>query len=102
NLASAGRRSCLYLRLPTALQALLGSWLLYSTFNHCDGSAPHRRCDVSMILLNGNTLTLDEILAIADDQTPVGLAPEAATRVDASREIVDRQALDDGPVEGIQ
>ena len=31
-----------------------------------------------MILLNGSDLTLDELLAIADDYQTVGLAPEAA------------------------
>ena len=53
------------------------------------------------ILLDGSRLTLDDLLAIADDGQPVGLAPEAAARVDASRAIVDRQALGDTPVYGI-
>jgi histidine ammonia-lyase len=56
---------------------------------------------VPTILLTGSTLTLDELLAIADDDHPVGLAPEAAARVDASRAVVDRQALGDAPVYGI-
>ena len=54
-----------------------------------------------MILLNGSRLTLDELLAIADDYHPVGLAPDAAGRVDAARAVVDRQALGDTPVYGI-
>ena len=56
---------------------------------------------MSTILLNGSRLTLDELLAVADDYQAVGLAPEAAGRVDASRAVVDRQALGDTPVYGI-
>jgi histidine ammonia-lyase len=54
-----------------------------------------------MILLNGSGLTLDSLLAIADDYQTVGLAPDAAARVDASRAVVDRQALGDAPIYGI-
>ena len=53
------------------------------------------------IFLDGSSLTLDELLAIADAGQQVALAPEAAARVDASRAIVDRQALGDAPVYGI-
>ena len=54
-----------------------------------------------MILLNGSNLTLDALLAIADDYQTVGLAPDAAARVDSSRAVVDRQALGDAPIYGI-
>ena len=54
-----------------------------------------------MILLNGSNLTLDSLLAIADDYQTVGLAPDAAARVDSSRAVVDRQALGDAPIYGI-
>jgi histidine ammonia-lyase len=54
-----------------------------------------------MILLNGSRLTLDELLAIADDYQLVGLSPDAVSRVDASRAVVDRQAFGDTPVYGI-
>jgi histidine ammonia-lyase len=54
-----------------------------------------------MILLNGSNLTLDALLAIADDYQTVGLAPDAAARVDRSRAVVDRQALGDAPIYGI-
>ena len=54
-----------------------------------------------MILLNGSTLTLDELLAVADDTHPVGLAPEAIDRVDAARRVVDRYAEGDTPIYGI-
>jgi histidine ammonia-lyase len=53
------------------------------------------------ILLDGSSLTLEDLLAIADDEATVALAPDAAARVDGSRAIVDRQALDDEPVYGI-
>ena len=54
-----------------------------------------------MILLNGSRLTLDELQTIADTYQPVGLAPDAITRVDAARAVVDRHALGDAPVYGI-
>jgi histidine ammonia-lyase len=54
-----------------------------------------------MIHLDGSSLTLDHLLAIADDGAPVGLTPEAERRVDAARAVVDRQALDEAPVYGI-
>ena len=54
-----------------------------------------------MILLDGSSLTLDQLLAIADRTEPVALAPEAAARVRASRAVVDRKALADEPVYGI-
>jgi histidine ammonia-lyase len=54
-----------------------------------------------MILLDGSSLTLDELLAIADRGERVGLAPAAATRVRAARAVVDRKAHGDEPVYGI-
>ena len=54
-----------------------------------------------MIFLNGSNLTLESLLSIADDYQTVGLAPDAAARVDASRAVVDRQALGDAPIYGI-
>ena len=56
---------------------------------------------VPTIFLDGSSLTLDDLLAIADAGQHVALAPDAAARVDASRAIVDRQALGDTPVYGI-
>jgi histidine ammonia-lyase len=55
----------------------------------------------SMILLDGSSLTLDDLLAIADRHEPVGLAPAAAGRVRAARAIVERKADGDEPVYGI-
>lgn len=54
-----------------------------------------------MILLDGDTLTLDALAAIADTAARVGLSPAAARRVDASRAVVDRHARDDRPLYGI-
>jgi histidine ammonia-lyase len=54
-----------------------------------------------MILLDGQSLTLDQLVAIADRGAPVGLSPEAARRVDGARAVVDRKAAADAPVYGI-
>jgi histidine ammonia-lyase len=54
-----------------------------------------------MILLDGSSLTLDDLLAIADRHEPVGLAPAAAGRVRAARAVVERKADGDEPVYGI-
>jgi histidine ammonia-lyase len=54
-----------------------------------------------MILLDGSSLTLEQLLAIADRREPVGLAPEAAARVGASRAVVDLTARGDEPAYGI-
>jgi histidine ammonia-lyase len=54
-----------------------------------------------VVELNGDTLTLEQLIAIADDRVPVGLADEARARVAASRAVVDRRANGDAPVYGI-
>src|SRR5438132_8003090 len=54
-----------------------------------------------MVLLDGASLTVEQLLAIADRYEPVGLAPAAAQRMRAAREVVDRQARGDEPVYGI-
>jgi histidine ammonia-lyase len=54
-----------------------------------------------MILLDGVSLTLDRLLAIAERGEPVGLAPDAAARVRASRAVVDRAARGEEPAYGI-
>jgi len=54
-----------------------------------------------MILLDGNSLTLSDLIAIADDHERVALAPDAAARVDRAREVVDRKAEGDEAVYGI-
>src|SRR4030095_7050845 len=54
-----------------------------------------------MIRLDGNSLTLSDLIAIADDNAPVALAPDAATRVDRARAVVDRKADGEDAVYGI-
>jgi histidine ammonia-lyase len=54
-----------------------------------------------MILLDGNSLTLDQVIAIADRGERVGLSAHAIDRVRASRAVVDRKARGDAPVYGI-
>jgi histidine ammonia-lyase len=54
-----------------------------------------------MILLDGNSLSLADLLAIADDHAPVGLAAEARARVAASRAVVDAKASGDAAVYGV-
>ncbi|WP_164019527.1 histidine ammonia-lyase [Pyxidicoccus trucidator] len=53
------------------------------------------------ILIDGDTLKLEQILQVARNEVTVELAPEAATRVRASRALVDRVAAGDTPSYGI-
>jgi histidine ammonia-lyase len=54
-----------------------------------------------MILLDGQSLQLADLVAIADDGAAVGLAPAAAARVERSRAVVDRKAAGNEAVYGI-
>jgi histidine ammonia-lyase len=54
-----------------------------------------------VILLTGNDLTLDDLVSIADERTPVALAPQARDRVAAARTIVEARAAGDTPVYGV-
>ena len=54
-----------------------------------------------MIELNGDALTLEQLLAIADDHAEVSLAPVARARVTAARAVVDQKADADAPVYGV-
>jgi histidine ammonia-lyase len=54
-----------------------------------------------MIVLDGASLTLDQIDGIAHTPVPLGLAPEARTRVIAARAVVDHHATAGRPVYGI-
>src|SRR4051812_7130680 len=54
-----------------------------------------------MILLDGSTLTLDQLLAIADGGETVALSGTARDRVRASRAVVERRARGDEPAYGI-
>jgi histidine ammonia-lyase len=54
-----------------------------------------------MILLDGSTLTVEQLLGIADRAEPVALTDAARDRVRASRAVVDRRARGDEPAYGI-
>jgi len=54
-----------------------------------------------MILLDGHTLTLDQLAAIAYSGADVGIAPAAAARVRRARAVVDRHASGTAAVYGI-
>ena len=54
-----------------------------------------------MIFLDGSSLTLDQLLAIADRGEPAALTDGARDRVNASRAVVDRRARGDQPAYGI-
>src|SRR4051812_35017984 len=54
-----------------------------------------------MITLDGSSLTIEALLAIADAHEPVALSADARERVRASRMVVDRRALGDEPAYGI-
>lgn len=53
------------------------------------------------LLIDGDTLKLEEILQVARNEVQVELAPSAAMRVRASRALVDRIAAGDVPTYGI-
>src|SRR4051794_18591891 len=54
-----------------------------------------------MITLDGNSLTLEDLVAIADEHAAVALDARAGAAVEASRAVVDRHAAGDTPVYGI-
>ena len=54
-----------------------------------------------MILLDGNSLSISNLLAVADDHAQVGLAADARARMAASRAVVDAAAAGDAAVYGV-
>jgi histidine ammonia-lyase len=54
-----------------------------------------------MVEVDGSSLTLADLVAIADRSEPVALAAEAAALVDRARVVVDRSAEGDEPIYGI-
>jgi len=54
-----------------------------------------------MLLLDGNSLTLEQLVDIADHFAAVGIERSAAARVEQSRAVVQRKADGDAPVYGI-
>lgn len=54
-----------------------------------------------MILLDGNTLSLEQVAAVAREWEKVGIAPHAREAIDASRHCLDSIVSSDAPVYGI-
>jgi histidine ammonia-lyase len=54
-----------------------------------------------MIQLDGSSLTIEQVVAIADGFAPVSLARAAVARVRAARAVVDARAAADAPVYGV-
>src|SRR5471032_1428540 len=54
-----------------------------------------------MVFLDGSTLTIEQLLAVADRGEAVALTDAARARVRASRAVVDRRARGDEPAYGI-
>jgi histidine ammonia-lyase len=54
-----------------------------------------------MIELDGETLTVDQLVAIADTGAQIGLSPRARQRVRAAREVIERRAEGDAAVYGV-
>jgi histidine ammonia-lyase len=54
-----------------------------------------------MIFLDGRSLTIEQVLQIADAGEPIALAADARRRVQASRDVVMRRARSDEPAYGI-
>ena len=54
-----------------------------------------------MIILDGNSLTLDQLVAIAHEFAPVAISADARARVQAARAVVDEFADRDAPTYGI-
>src|SRR5215210_6211374 len=56
---------------------------------------------LTMHLLDGKSLTLEQLEAIADARTAVGLSPSSSSIVDRARLVVDRKAGGDEAVYGV-
>ncbi|MGH9198553.1 MAG: aromatic amino acid lyase, partial [Acidimicrobiia bacterium] len=54
-----------------------------------------------MVLLDGESLSLEQLVEISDGNAPVGLASSARDRIEQARAIVDRLASGDAPVYGV-
>lgn len=54
-----------------------------------------------MVLLDGSSLTLESMLAVARDEIPVSLAPDAKVAMESSRHVIERLAAGEEPVYGV-
>src|SRR5271165_1115818 len=48
--------------------------------------------------LDGESLTISDVISVAHKRTAAGLAPEAAVRMNASRAVVESMAAGDSPI----
>ncbi len=53
------------------------------------------------VLLDGSSLTIEQVRTVADGGEQVGIAPEAVRAMEASRAVVERLAAGDSPVYGV-
>src|SRR3954467_8105905 len=63
--------------------------------------APMSPTSQTRVLIDGDTLKLEELLQVARGEAKVELSPEAARKVEASRKLVDQVAAGDVPSYGI-
>lgn len=54
-----------------------------------------------MLLLDGSSLTIEDIVSVSDAFRPVDLSPSAVERVGRSRALVEEKAAGDAPVYGV-
>lgn len=54
-----------------------------------------------MLPLDGRSLQIDDVLAVAEGHRVVGLAPEARARMQVTRDVVDRAVALEAPVYGV-
>jgi histidine ammonia-lyase len=54
-----------------------------------------------MVMIDGESLTIEDVVAVADAFAPVTLSVAARARVEHARAVVDRQAAGDQPVYGV-
>lgn len=54
-----------------------------------------------MIVLDGSAVTVDQLVAVARDRTPVGVGAAIHERLRSARDVVDRLAASDTPIYGL-
>src|SRR5918993_1805067 len=94
NAASADRRSSPCPRLPTARRVRRCSSVQYSTRQLRNRRTP-------MAHLDGSSLTLAQLVAVADGRDEAALAAAVLQRIDGARTVVEQHAQGDEPVYGV-
>ena len=57
--------------------------------------------DASPVLLNGDDLTIEQLVAVARQRVPVALTEESKLRMRRARQVVDKTLVDSKPVYGL-